>query len=799
MGDPTHIAILSTGQAAWNAWRAHAPAKPDLTGEDFTGRDLSGYELSHSDLAAAILDHCNLRGANLESATLDDASLVEADLGESRLVGASFDGARLDRARLAFSDLRGASFQRASLVDADLTLDGARTYVGSYRHGPRVISEKRDPENPASGLLVDAFARADLRGAVLPEDVTAFSPLEYVAEISRHARTIFLTVLGASVFCLLTIATTTDVALLVNSATTPLPVIGATVPIAGFHIAASTLLLGLYLYLHLYLQSMWNGLASLPSVFPDGRTLDERAYPWLLTSLVTIFRGTAPRREMSFPWLKFGLSVLIAWFAVPVTIMAFWLRYLPRHELIGAVVLGAMVLVSLLLTLTFLKRSIATLRGGTARITGREIAGFAMALWVVLSVSISSVDGDESVSVLGFNAFLEIPGEVLNAGAAGRNRAPGRAPPDPDDTAESVNLRGANLRFANARAAVFTGVDLTDADFFCADLRDATFIGASVAGAKFGCAKLHGTDLFDSTDASESAKAVSRALKRVGDVGINVTNLDLERADLSGGYLVEWVLAGARLESASIRNATLDRAILDGAILDRSDLNGASLMRARIVGTSAVDASFENANLTDVDFSNSNLSGANLSNAELSGAYFVGTTIDGVRGLPRYAELIWKLANGKTKGTDFRGARLARADLRDVDLTAMGLENADLSFGKLSATRFESADLRGASLRSADLRHASLRRADLRGADLADANLASANLAEADLTGAILLRADLSAADFSNAKGLDPVSWTSACASEPPKNLGDGAFMPDLRSCRELTPEQRDLFEMLLQ
>ena len=89
-----------------------------------------------------------------------------------------------------------------------------------------------------TGLLADKLAGANLSNAKLPEDIAKFEALDHVAEISKHARNNFLAVLGACVFSWLTIATTTDAALLANRSETALPIIGAKIPIAGFYWAA---------------------------------------------------------------------------------------------------------------------------------------------------------------------------------------------------------------------------------------------------------------------------------------------------------------------------------------------------------------------------------------------------------------------------------------------------------------------------------------------------------------------------------------------------------------------------------
>ena len=63
-----------------------------------------------------------------------------------------------------------------------------------------------------------------------------------LAEISRNSQTTFLALILASVYSYLTIATTTDAALLSNSNATPLPIIQVNVPIVWFYYVAPVIL-----------------------------------------------------------------------------------------------------------------------------------------------------------------------------------------------------------------------------------------------------------------------------------------------------------------------------------------------------------------------------------------------------------------------------------------------------------------------------------------------------------------------------------------------------------------------------
>ena len=99
-----------------------------------------------------------------------------------------------------------------------------------------------------------------------------------------------------------------------------------------FYLSAPFVLMGMFFYLHIYLQRMWEGLASLPAIFPDGRRLDERAYPWMLSGLV---QGHVERLRKNRPplsRLQGFVSVFFAWMFVPLTILAMWWRYLPTED-----------------------------------------------------------------------------------------------------------------------------------------------------------------------------------------------------------------------------------------------------------------------------------------------------------------------------------------------------------------------------------------------------------------------------------------------------------------------------------
>jgi hypothetical protein len=139
----------------------------------------------------------------------------------------------------------------------------------------------------AEFLLTAECAGANVAGAKPPKPIAEFEGLKTIAEATSNAQKLFIAMLGGCLYSWLTIGTTKDAALLTNSASSPLPIIGTALPIVGFYLVAPVVLLGLYFYFHWHVQRLWETLADLPAVFPDARSLDKKADPWMLNGLVS--------------------------------------------------------------------------------------------------------------------------------------------------------------------------------------------------------------------------------------------------------------------------------------------------------------------------------------------------------------------------------------------------------------------------------------------------------------------------------------------------------------------------------
>jgi uncharacterized protein YjbI with pentapeptide repeats len=321
--------------------------------------NLEGAALGMTDLTEAYLDDANLRGAYLQETKLHGAYLHNADLRGAYLKSANFEGQEKSPEDVAKEE---EDLRNSGLLGEDEPLAkefcwrGPADVTGANFRGADLSDAML---SDVKGLTASSLAGADLTNAKLPPGIAKFDFLQHVAEISKTAQSAYLAMIAACAYSWLTIATSAESAV-------KLPLVETPVPLAAFYLAAPTILLAVYVYLHMYLQRLWTGLGSLPARFPDGRPLDETAFPWLLTSLV---RAHMPLLKSDRPplwWLQVGISVLTAWFLVPITIGGFWVSRFRHGGWLGLVLLTAVMGAAVWLGIATLWGTRAALSAGGA-------------------------------------------------------------------------------------------------------------------------------------------------------------------------------------------------------------------------------------------------------------------------------------------------------------------------------------------------------------------------------------------------------------------------------------------------
>jgi len=316
-----------------------------------------------------------------------------------------------------------------------------------------------------------------------------------------------------------------------------------------------------------------------------------------------------------------------------------------------------------------------------------------------------------------------------------------------------LDLAGRELSGGDFAGASFLGARLTRARLAGANLAKATLThidlsGADLTGADLGGAMLNAARLTEATLAE--ATLDNAALKGAEMSRANLTGATLGEADLERARLAEAALDGADLTAARLMEAELTGASLAEAVLDGADLNTARLPRitaagARFAGCRLADAVMAESTLDGADFSNADLDRASFAKASLAAASFAGA---------RGEEVVFTGAS-MPKAMMTEGARLPRAQVRQVEApgslwTDCDLRGADFSFADLPGGDFSGANLEGAVLHAVDLREGRLSRANARGARLTEADLFRADLEAAELSDA-----DLSGSNCFEAEFLD--------------------------------------------
>ncbi len=524
-------------------------------------------DLSHAQLCDVDLAGINLAMANLEGANLHSADLRDADLSEAILTSAN----------LQEVDLRGANLQGAKLSNAEGLAD-ARWNNANLEN--------------VSGLRAADLARADLTGATIPREIANFRTLDVVEEVSKNSRKIYISMLAGCAYSWLTIATTTDVDLITNSAASPLPIIQTRVPIVSFYWVAPVVLLLIYFYLHFNLRRLWIALATLPALFPDGRPLDQFAYPWLLTGLPRRYFKHLENRP-AIDHLEELIVVFLAWWLTPLTVMGLWLRLLPRHDIWGTGFQVGLIIVSVWGALYLYRSASEILRGeetepftNRAWLRGKRIRqpiGVGIVGAACLFLSHAAISGTFPFMFLGNGrlyseeAILKNPWtwlpEPLGFFLSVANLVDEEISTKPIDfrhltSAEQVKaVRGAKLGHANLRYATALGVFLVNADLGRANLEGALLMDSDLRGASLPFANLKLAIL---TDADLSGANLSWAYLRWAEMN----GANLEGADFSYANLSEAILLGANLRDVNFKRAKLQGSwfIVDKVIGEGPDL-----------------------------------------------------------------------------------------------------------------------------------------------------------------------------------------------------------------------------------
>jgi uncharacterized protein YjbI with pentapeptide repeats len=662
----------------WVESNGASGSRLELTRADFEAADLTGVNLQ-----GAILNGANFHGAELLLADLRGASLVQANLQETNLLGA---------------DLRGANLEGASLVGA-------------------------------AGLHTNQLAGAGLLWTILPAAISEFEGQQVAQVRSRQCFRLLIATIAACALSWLRILTTRDVQFLNDAPLLRIFPSSGILPISSFYMLMPIALFGLFVYLQISLQRLWERLGELPAVFPDGRTLD-RTGPWLL---MTLFHSRF--RNWRANWiapstLQTIVPSALAYWAVPATLLLFWVRYLVMQD-----VRGSVLQILLLLMSVGIAMQLPRVKNGEVQATTENVPEPAEERTSTISadetaaktdsVPLAELDSHLNSESVSESALDAAAGEHANE-VASMEIVRTAAPPAKESLRSHPAIRRMAMSFAvGAFLFILTlgvvygvphdtsvmpdfrqfSIKRWSADVFWTlgyrPYADLTETSISLAPKNWSW---HDDDL----SSVKGAQLNNLRLRYAQGYRTFWVNSHLWKADLQGADFSESDFRGTNLREANLRSAIFDRVKFFRANLQGSDLEKANLTRADLRETDLSYARMSNAIMVD-----SRLGGANLFGADL-------------------------------RSTSHAHANIEKADLRDANLS-----NANLKLADLQEAYLWSAQLPGAVMQDADLSHAILIEANLQNSDLRGADLRGAVVRGTDFSGA-----DIAGADFRGASGL---------------------------------------------
>jgi uncharacterized protein YjbI with pentapeptide repeats len=584
---------------------------------DFANAQLEGLELINVNLRLADLHYANLKSADLLLADLRDACMVRADLEEACLVGANLEGANLE----------GASLETAL------------------------------------GLVPRQLAGANLREASLPAQIAQFPALATFRNASRAAVRFFTTFITLCTLSALAIWKTRDIQLVTDSAILPFlhsAKAAAAMPTAEIFLITPVALFLLYLAFLQQIQRVWGAALELPAVFPDGNTLGEKESGIILGLLRAHFRWMN-QDAPSARTLETTLSLLLAYWTVPLMLFLFWARYLTLQEIHG----------------TILQESLAALAAGVAVHAtfkvGRPQEKWALQKTLAARISASLRESKPPVLVgillaiatfISFGTIVGVPHDRSRAPQYGQANIRRWAPtilwtfgydPYADLTEAQISTPPANWNWSDDTVNKVRGPHLNDPRFRYAQAYGTFFANARLWRADFRGAYLSNSD-FRAADLTQS----NFQFAIMDSARMNHANLD--RSTLQNGHFARTDFRDANLSYASLADTFLMDARFDGASLYDSVLSNGTLIRAVFERADLRNAHIDSTNLEHADLRNAYLWSASVQNSDLKDAE-LGSAI---------------LIGASLRGSDLAGAHFDQTVLNETDLSGALLDGVDM-------------------------------------------------------------------------------------------------------------------------
>lgn len=556
--------------------------RANLAGGKIIGLDLSGAILNKANLVGTKFKDVDLIGAKFVGAMIspsdvDTENEKRAIFYKSKLIECDFSNATMFRANFKESIITNASFNNSHLEQ--VTFEDSELSDTTFHNA---YLKDADFKN-SKGLNSDNLAGSDVTNSALPEEIMKFEGIRVTDESSLICRKILFILILGCIYSWITIATTSDAALLTNSVSFVLPIVGIKMSGIGYYLTAPLILLCIHIYLLLNVHNHWNLSSGLPAIFPDGKRLDEKLYPWLGNKTASFhLKLTKPFRDRIFE-LQALLMLLLFYILCPITLGLFLLKTFKINNLYISLMHSTVFTIDMFISMIFMdiSKQVLTLR---RRLMGK------------FNISLRSHYPFLIVMVL----FIPLFVIIYNT---------------PNFFYLNANLRNANLKWEDLSGVDLSGANLIEANLHGANLENANLRGADLRGADVTLANLIHANIQNAN--LIEIKGIS--INFFSEVNNFMLALYSDTTILKYGLrknhnkrILEKNLSGYRFHSGNLIGA---------------DFNDFNLKNANFVDRDLKDAKFDGANLVGANLS----SVKNLTNDQIAKAIIDSTTI-----LPAY-------------------------------------------------------------------------------------------------------------------------------------------------------------------
>jgi uncharacterized protein YjbI with pentapeptide repeats len=287
--------------------------------------------------------------------------------------------------------------------------------------------------------------------------------------------------------------------------------------------------------------------------------------------------------------------MVAAWWLAPLTLSFFWLRFLPRHDLVGTSFQVIVIVVAVGVGVATYRISKAALRGDQWPGPNGVPTSYRPDRWTVLALVL----------------LVPLSYWAINGDPLGPRRAQSSPSNGPGLVSHLENFG-----------------DWVDDQRFL-DLIEAEVSEKPANWDQVGYSRISrnviGVAVIELVNEAELEEIDLRYMtaRKAFLVGVGLKAAKLTKSDLSYADLRGAILTRAHLESSQLLGAKLDRAVLAGAHLREATLTCTYLRNAILSGTDLRDANLMWAKLDGAELSGADLDGAWLHGADLSEAKFL--------------------------------------------------------------------------------------------------------------------------------------------------------------------------------